>query len=332
MLESMADPTARALRLLSLLQTHRFWTGDDLADELGVTTRTLRRDVDRLRELGYRVEASAGVGGGYQLAQGSALPPLLLDDDEAVAVSVGLRTASGASVAGMEDASLRAMAKLEQVLPDRLRRRVRALHANVSTLPWTGPDDTVEPEALALLAQACRDREQVRFAYVARDGAATDRLIEPHRLVTAGRRWYLAAFDLRRDDWRTFRVDRLADVRLAGVRFTPRRPPGGSVEAYVAEALGSRPTHEVTLLLHASVDEVHAAGPLRTLPLEAVAPSRTRVTLRSDSVEWLLGQVAVFAAVHVLDVEGPPAMVDAVARVAGRLERRARTERAPVGR
>lgn len=237
----MADPTARTLRLLSLLQNHRFWPGPELAAKLGVSDRTLRRDIERLRGLGYAVDATSGAAGGYQLATGSALPPLVLDDDEAVAIALGLRVAAGAAVDGIEDASLRAMAKLEQVLPDRLRRRVRALHGHVAVMGWPSIDPLVEPEALVVLAQACRDREEVRFEYERRDGERSRRLVRPHQLVAVGRRWYLAAHDVRRNDWRTFRVDRLRGARLAGVRFEPLEPPGGDAVAYVATSLRAVP-------------------------------------------------------------------------------------------
>src|SRR5690349_1794909 len=219
------DPTARALRLLSLLQTYKFWSGSELAERLEVSSRTLRRDIDRLRVLGYPVDATPGAAGGYRLAAGAHLPPLVLDDDEAVAIAVGLRAAAGASIEGMEEISVRALAKLEQVLPDRLRRRVNAVHTNVSSMRWSSEQSTVDADALAVLALACRDNEQVRFDYTRRDGEAAARLVEPHNLVSAGRRWYLVAWDVRREDWRTFRLDRLTEPRLGGVRFRPRADP-----------------------------------------------------------------------------------------------------------
>ena len=233
-LEAVNDPTARALRLLSLLQTYKFWSGMELSERLGVSARTLRRDVERLRELGYPVDATPGVAGGYRLTSGAHMPPLLLDDDEAVAIAVGLRAAAGASVDGIEDTAVRALAKLEHVLPDRLRRRVKAVHANVVPLRWGGADGPkVDAEALAVLAQACRDSEEVRFEYQARDGEETRRLVQPHQLVSAGRRWYLVAWDCRRRDWRTFRLDRLNDPQLAGARFTPRPLPAADAAQFV---------------------------------------------------------------------------------------------------
>src|SRR5690606_14124940 len=206
----MANTNARMLRLLSLLQTHRFWPGSELAARREVSERTLRRDIDRLRELGYPVEATRGVAGGYQLQAGAALPPLLLDDEEAVAIAVGLRTAAGGVVDGIEETSVRAPAKVVQVMPPRLRRQVEALRTHTVPSPLgTGP--TVDALALTVIAQACRDHERLRFTYTARAGEPSRRLVEPHSLVTAGRRWYLVAWDLERHDWRTFRVDRLED-------------------------------------------------------------------------------------------------------------------------
>ena len=251
------DPTGRALQLLSLLQTHRLWSGGELAERLEVTERTVRRDVDRLRELGYPVDATSGTEGGYRLAIGAHLPPLVLDDDEAVAVAVGLRYAAGAAIGGMEESSLRALTKIEQLLPDRLRRRVSALHSSVTSMPWATAEDVIDPEALSALAVACRDREEVRFDYRRRNGADSRRLVEPHQLVTAGRRWYLVAWDQRRHDWRTFRLDRLRDARLAGRRFTPREIPEGDAASFVATSLG--PTlrhHQATLVIDAGLDEL----------------------------------------------------------------------------
>ncbi|MFI9153477.1 helix-turn-helix transcriptional regulator [Streptomyces sp. NPDC053367] len=236
----MLETSARLLRLLSLLQAHREWSGPELAERLGVTPRTVRRDVDRLRELGYPVHASPGTGGGYQLGVGAELPPLLLDDDEAVAVAVGLRTAAGQGVEGIGESSVRALAKLEQVLPHRLRRRVSAL--NTFTVPMfrdTRPD-AVDPALLTELAGLCRDAERLRFAYEDHGGAATRRTVEPHRLVCSERRWYLVAWDLDREDWRTFRVDRITPRPPHGPRFTPREPPADDLAAYVSRGVSTR--------------------------------------------------------------------------------------------
>ncbi|PBD00098.1 putative DNA-binding transcriptional regulator YafY [Streptomyces sp. Ag82_O1-15] len=236
----MLETSARLLRLLSLLQAHREWSGADLADRLGVTPRTIRRDVDRLRELGYPVNASPGTGGGYQLGAGAELPPLLLDDDEAVAVAVGLRTAAGQGIEGIGETSVRALAKLEQVLPSRLRRRVSAL--NAFTVPMLrGPQPSaVDPGVLTELAHACRDGERLRFEYRDHGGSPTRRTVEPHRLVCTERRWYLVAWDVDRDDWRTFRADRITPRPPHGPRFTPRTPPAEDLAAYVSQGVSTR--------------------------------------------------------------------------------------------
>ncbi|MGP3685053.1 helix-turn-helix transcriptional regulator [Streptomyces sp. IBSNAI002] len=236
----MLETSARLLRLLSLLQAHREWTGADLADRLGVTPRTVRRDVDRLRELGYPVNASPGTGGGYQLGAGAELPPLLLDDDEAVAVAVGLRTAAGNGVEGIGEASVRALAKLEQVLPSRLRRRVSALNEFTVPMLRGAERSTVDPSVLTELASVCRDTERLRFGYRDHEGNVSRRTVEPHRLVCTERRWYLVAWDLDREDWRTFRADRIEPRAPHGPRFTPREPPAGDLAAYVSQGVAQR--------------------------------------------------------------------------------------------
>ncbi|GAA3774531.1 helix-turn-helix transcriptional regulator [Streptomyces chiangmaiensis] len=234
----MLETSARLLRLLSLLQAHREWSGADLAERLGVSPRTVRRDVDRLRELGYPVNASPGTGGGYQLGAGAELPPLLLDDDEAVAVAVGLRTAAGQGIEGIGETSVRALAKLEQVLPGRLRRRVGAL--NAFTVPMLHRrSSAVDPSVLTELAHVCRDAERLRFEYRDHDGAPTRRTVEPHRLVCTERRWYLVAWDVDRDDWRTFRVDRITPKPPHGPRFAPRTPPAEDLAAYVSKGVST---------------------------------------------------------------------------------------------
>jgi predicted DNA-binding transcriptional regulator YafY len=316
-----SDPTARALHLLSLLQTHKFWPGTELAERLDVSARTLRRDVDRLRELGYPVDATPGVSGGYRLAAGSHLPPLLLEDDEAVAIAVGLRAAAGASIAGIEETALRAMAKLEQVLPDRLRRRVTAVHGNVSQLRWNVEGPTVDSEALAVLAQACRDHEQVRFDYQRRDGEDSRRLVEPHQLVSVGRRWYVAAWDVRRDDFRTFRLDRLTKPQLAGVRFHPRELPGGDGAAYVAQSLGSLPLpHTATVRVSGSEGEVRDVLRWTDGELEVVDEQTCRVRLRSESPAWLDTQVAMLAVSFSIAIEEPGELRERLVVLAGRLQ------------
>lgn len=319
-------PTARALQLLSLLQTHQFWPGVELAERLEVSARTLRRDVDRLRELGYPVDATPGVAGGYRLGAGAHMPPLLLDDEEAVAIAVGLRAAAGASIEGIEETSLRALAKLEQVLPDRLRRRVNAVHANVTPLRWSGPGPTVDPEALAVTAQACRDREQLRFDYQRRDGDEARRLVEPHQLVSAGRRWYLVAWDVRRQGWRTFRMDRVGQPALAGVRFGERVLPATDAAAFVAESFASMPVaYETTLAVSAPAVAVADATRWVNAQVEAVGEGVCRVRLRAESVASMVLAVAVVAVAFEVELSGPEEIVAGVAELARRLDAGAST-------
>jgi predicted DNA-binding transcriptional regulator YafY len=231
----MLETSARLLRLLSLLQLRRDWPGAELADRLEVDVRTVRRDIDRLRRLGYPVASVVGTGGGYRLEAGANVPPLLLDDEEAVAVAVGLRIGAGrAPVVGVEEASLRALAKLEAVLPSRLRRQVGAIDEAIVDVPADNPGPEVPASTLTALAAACRDHECLRFDYRSHAGAGSRRLAEPHRLVTWGRKWYLVAWDRDRKAWRTFRVDRITPVRT-GPRFTPRPlPEDGDVATYVS--------------------------------------------------------------------------------------------------
>jgi predicted DNA-binding transcriptional regulator YafY len=248
------DTSARLLRLLSLLQARRTWAGGELAERLEVTRRTVRRDVDRLRRLGYPVEALPGVAGGYTFGTGADLPPLLLDDEEAVAVVVGLRAASIAGVTGMAETSVRALAKVERMLPSRLRRRVDALQSAIE--PMTAPGTTVDARVLVTLADTIRDHERLRADYRRHDGTQARRTLEPHRLVHTGRRWYLVAWDLERDDWRTFRVDRLTPRIPAGPRFVPRTPPDDLVLG-VAHGVSTAPyRHQARVLFHAPAAEV----------------------------------------------------------------------------
>ena len=301
----MRNPTARALRLLALLQTHRLWHAEELSERLGVTQRTVRRDLDRLRELGYPVDSTSGKYGGYRLTTGAHVPPLLLDDDEAVAVAIGLRYAAEDAIDGMEETSLRALTKIETLLPHRLRRRVSALHASVSSIRRQADDDLVDPEALSVLAAACRDQATVRFDYRRGDGELSRRDVEPHHLVSAGRRWYLAAWDQGRGDWRTFRLDRLRDPQLAGGRFTPRAIPGGDVAGFVARALGATDVPQDAVLdIHAGFAEL--AGVLRWIdhtPIEVGADS-CRVRIRAEDVGRLtmaVARIGLTAPVSVVD-------------------------------
>ncbi|HEY7072591.1 MAG TPA: YafY family protein [Acidimicrobiales bacterium] len=236
----MLETSARLLRLLSLFQSRPGWTAPELADRLGVTERTVRRDVTRLRDLGYPVEAQAGPHGGYQLGRGGALPPLLLDDDEAVAVAVGLRAAADGSVAGLDDATVSALAKLDQVLPAPLAARVRAVHGATATLRGRDPDP-LAADLLVTLAQACRAGDRLRLGYADREGRASERRVDPYRLVRSGPRWYLVARDVDRADWRTFRVDRVTAATPAGGRADLSDPPDPVALVARGMALGPYP-------------------------------------------------------------------------------------------
>ncbi|MFT4123036.1 MAG: WYL domain-containing protein [Microbacteriaceae bacterium] len=281
----MAETSARLLRLLSLLQSRRGWTGPELSARLEVSTRTVRNDIDRLRRLGYPVGSTPGVASGYRI--GAAKPPLLLDDEEAVAVTLGLRSAATGPVAGVEEASARTLAKTTQLLPATVRHRDAALQAFVEPAPAGAP--SVEVATLTTLAAACRDRQRLRFAYRSRDGSDTRREVEPYRLVNVGRRWYLLAFDLGRDAWRTFRADRIAVP--AGRRFSPRALPDDVVAAYAARTVGSAPRAcRATSTAHSP------AGPLIGLPAAAVTveplgEDRCRVHPSADDPESLAHQL-----------------------------------------
>lgn len=314
----MSETSARLLKLLDLLQTHRDWTGSELAERLEVTTRTVRKDITRLRNLGYPVDASPGVAGGYRLAAGAHLPPLLLDDDEAVAVAIGLRAAAQAGIVGIEETSMRAVAKLEQMLPDRLRRQVDALGSSVESLRWHAPDVLVETGALTVFSRGCRDGEQVRFDYADKAGNETRRLVEPHKLVTVGHRWYLVAWDLRRDDWRTFRVDRTSKPRLAGVRFTPRELPAPDAATFVADALhANEPRIDASVLLHLAIDEARPLVPRDVGRLEPVDAASCRFVVVVDNLEWLAMRLALLDADFT--VEEPAELAAVVRRLGARL-------------
>lgn len=284
----MANTSSRTLRLLSLLQAHRHWRGPELAERLGVSDRTLRRDVDRLRELGYLVDATPGADGGYQLRAGAALPPLVVDDDEAIALAVAMHGAADGAIPGIEDAAVRALGKVVQVMPPRLRRRVDALRAATVPVTWgqAGAGPAVDTGVLIAVAHACRDAERLRFAYTAREGEPGDRHVEPHKLVRSGRRWYLAAYDLDRADWRSFRLDRLREPRATGARFAPRTPPGGDAAEYVKASIsGLRDPHDVEAEVVAPADAVRARIGRWATVTEA-GTDRCRVQMTADQLEW----------------------------------------------
>lgn len=313
------NTSARMLRLLSLLQTHRYWPGSELSDRLEVSPRTLRRDIDRLRELGYSVDAVRGVAGGYQLRAGGSLPPLLLEDEEAVAIAVGLQTAANGSVAGMEETSVQALTKVIGLMPPRLRRQMDAIRSQTDNLPWRGGPE-LDPALLTTLAQACRDDEPLKFTYVAapRNGQSaepTDRWVEPHRLVTLGRRWYLVAYDRDRQDWRSFRVDRISDPRTTGQRFRPRDLPAEDALSFVQAGIKQRPQkYAVRVRINAEVATVQAA--VQHWGTASGPDGDCLLEMNLDSLEWpvvtLMGLDADFT------VESPPELVELLGRAARR--------------
>lgn len=317
----MLQTSTRLLKLLSLLQSRRTWTGAELAERLEVGRRTVRRDVDRLRRLGYPVHAAPGVAGGYQLGPGAELPPLLLDDEEAVAVAIALRTAAGGSVAGIEETSLRALAKLEQLLPSRLRRRMNALQT--FTVSLTAQDGTVAPDVLALIAAACRDHESLRFRYRSHERTTTRRRVEPHRLAHLGRRWYLVAWDVDRVDWRTFRVDRIEPRISTDRRFAPRRLPERDIGAYVAASVSAaRDRYQARVILHGPAETLRKRVPPSYGTLEAIDESRSLLRTGAD---WLGGLAVYVAAIGVdFEVLEPPEFVDEVRLLAARFARATR--------
>jgi predicted DNA-binding transcriptional regulator YafY len=319
--------SGRLLRLLGLLQSRPDWPGAELAATLGVTARTLRRDVQKLRDLEYPVHSVPGVAGGYRLGRGGALPPLLLDDEEAVAVVLSLRSAASHAVTGSAEASVRALAKLDQVLPSRLRSRIAALkHATVAL---TGPVPTVDPSVLTMLGTACRERQRIRLRYVARDSAASERTIEPYRLVSAGYRWYLVAFDAGRQDWRTFRVDRICEPQVLGGRFAPRDAPDAA--AFVAAAVTTAPyRYQAKVLVRA------AAGALaeRVSPtsgiLQPAGPEACLLTTGADSLDAIVLHLASLGAEFT--VLEPPELTERVRETAARMLRACDVREEPPGR
>ncbi|MGX1545538.1 helix-turn-helix transcriptional regulator [Streptomyces adustus] len=314
------DTPARLLQLLSLLQTPREWPGGELADRLGVSRRTVRRDIDRLRELGYPVQASKGADGGYRLVAGKAMPPLVLDDEEAVAIAVGLRAGAGHALEGVDEASVRALAKLEQVLPSRLRHRVATLQA--ATTPLTSGDGaTIAPETLTVIASAVAGDERLRFAYRAADGTRSRRLTEPYRLVSTGRRWYLVAYDLDRADWRTFRVDRVSEPVATGARFAARELPTGSAAEYLRRSIRRRQeTYAFEAVFTAPAEVVADRLPAWFADPEPTEGGGCRVRGESgDPLEWLAMRLAVLG--YEFEVREPAELADFVRELGARLIR-----------
>lgn len=314
----MLKTSARLLQILSLLQTHPFLSGRVLAERLDVSTRTIRNDVERLRDLGYPIHSTPGVAGGYQLGPGSAMPPLLMDDEEAVAVALGLSSAASGSILGVEEAALRALAKLHQVLPSRLRHRITTMQAALVPIPSHGP--VVDAAILLTLATTCRDTQRLRLDYKSQSGSTSRRLVEPYRLALRAGRWYLLAYDLDRDDWRTFRVDRIAPRVPLGPRFTPRAlPPEGAAD-YVDRGVASASwDFKATVLIYAPASVIAQRLPRSAGTVTALDEMTCELESGSDSPAALLRYLSM------LDVDfsvaDNPALAVEARRLADRLSR-----------
>jgi predicted DNA-binding transcriptional regulator YafY len=318
---AMRETSSRLLELLSLLQGRRDWPGTELADRLEVSGRTIRRDIERLRALGYPVESLTGPGGWYRLRAGTAMPPLLLDDEEAIAIAVGLRTAARAYVTGIEDAAVRALVKLEQVLPAHLRRRVAALGSATFTLPVAGP--TIDPQHLTVIAAACRDSECLRFAYRSRDGTGSRREVEPHSLVNHGRRWYLVAWDRHRADWRTFRIDRLSKPASTGASFMPRTLPATDAAAYVEQSITGAPNRfEALVTVHAAAEEITSRVSAYWGTIEPIDAHTCQYRSGDDDLRWLALRIITLGVDF--EVHNPPELIEYLRQLALRLTRAVR--------
>ncbi|AOS64979.1 helix-turn-helix transcriptional regulator [Actinoalloteichus hymeniacidonis] len=316
----MLETSARLLRLLDLLQSGREFAGSELSQRLGVSPRTVRRDVDKLRTLGYSVNAIGGVGGGYQLAFGATLPPLLLGEDEAVAIAVGLRMASVGAITGIAESSAQALAKLDGLLPSRLRRQVNTLSAALVTMPLRGP--TVASSTLTAIASAVRDRERLRLDYVSYGGTSTFREVEPYRLVHNGQRWYLFSWDVERLDWRTFRVDRCSLRVPNGPRFDPRPLPPGDLADHVALGTTTRVRrYQAVLTMHACAEAVGDEVPPTLGVVEAIDERTCTLRIGSDSLDQLAAWVAALG--FEFEVREPPELLEHLRVLTGRLNRAA---------
>lgn len=318
---SMLSSSSRLLRVLSLLQTRSHWAGNELAERLEVHPRTLRRDIDRLRQLGYPIHASSGVAGGYAFRAGQSLPPLLLDDEEALAVAIALQVAASGTVSGVEESSLRALVKLEQVMPTRLRRRTGALRSAIVPLQRGGP--TIDAGVLALLAVACRDQLQVGFHYRDMRGQSSVRTVEPQGLVHTGSRWYLVAWDPARDDWRTFRIDRVEGAPSTGAHFTPRAAPAGDLRAYVSGTLaGVQHGDEARVVLHRPREAMARIIPASAATLEAIDDTRCLMRCGAGQLDSLDSLAYWLMAMDVdFDVLEPPALKERLRAAGERLAR-----------
>lgn len=297
--------TERLLRLLDLLQSRPVWTGPELAERLGVTTRSIRRDIDQLRELGYPVRAGQGVGGGYRLGAGRGMPPLLLADDEAVAVAVSLRLAATGTVSGASEPALRTLAKLDQIMPPRLRSEVRAIRDATVTLGE--PGEQIDGDALLTLARACRDSTRVRFGYAARGGAQSSRTVEPIQLVATGRRWYLMAWDLDRDDWRTFRLDRMHEVEASTWHAIRRDHPDPVAFVQAAVTSGGY-AHTATVRFDCPAAQLRRAVPATAGVVTPLGRRRCQLRAGADQLSWLAAYLVILDIPF--EVIEPPALIE----------------------
>lgn len=310
--------TSRLLRLLSLLQSRREWTGAELAERLEVTGRTVRRDIDHLRELGYPIHGTTGLAGGYHLESGRHLPPLLLDDEEAIAIAAGLRTAAGAGIAGVDEASIRALAKLEQLLPSRLSLQIDAAAAATSAVAVPAGTQ-LDPLTLGTVAAACRDHEMLAFDYRTRQGHTGRRRVEPHSLVAVTGLWYLVAYDPGQGDWRVYRLDRVTAPSPTRNHFTPRPLPASDPAEFLRQRLRRAPyRYQVTTTVSLGAAAVRSRLP-RLLPtrLRVRGPDRCEIDLSDDSIGSLVSDLARLEAE--LHLDGPPETLDAIARASRRL-------------
>jgi predicted DNA-binding transcriptional regulator YafY len=318
-LGAMLKTSARLLRLLSVLQSRQHWPGGELSERVGVDARTIRRDIGRLRELGYAVAATPGLGGGYQLRPGSLLPPVLLDDDEAVAVAVAIRAAAG-SVGKMDEAASGLLAKLDQLLPARLRKRASALHSVTVSLASSHPLPSIE--MLTRIATACRDRLKLRLNYCDRGGNATTRTVEPLRLAHTGHLWYLVAWDAQRADWRTFRMDRIQRLVSSGPHFVPREFPG-DVAQFVARSMRQVAyRYRVRLKLEGAAAELVKRIPSWCGVLQALDDEHCTLTTGADSIGVLAAQLVMLGTDF--EILGSPELAPELRRIAARLDRATR--------
>lgn len=314
------------MRLLGLMEAGRTWTGGELAERLGVTTRTVRNDLARLRILGYEVDSRSGPAGGYRLSAGSAVPPLVLDDEEAVVIALALRAAASGTVTGIEETATRALAKLERTLPARLRPMLEVVRSAMDTAPPDGP--TVAPDILSAVATTVHRRERLRFTYTTFSGEVSRRDVEPHRLVYTGRRWYLLAWDVGCDDWRTFRADRMEPTIPTGPRFVPRDAGDAVARVMRGRSTAAWPA-QVRARLHAGTDVVAPRMGRDDGVLTAEGPDSCVVEAGGPSLHYLAGfLVGLDVDLEVLD---PPEMLPVLREIGQRLRTAGGATDEPVG-